>query len=108
MRGKYKFKVDFNAKQYIEIHLNWNYVDRTVPCSMKGYVKQALEEFKHIFTGKHHYAPSKIDRPDYGAKIQFAKIDTATPLLEIAFFTGIVSRANFFSLFFTTFSLFCK
>ena len=47
---------------------------------MKGYVKQALEELKHIFTGKHHYAPSKLDRPDYGAKIQFAKIDTATPL----------------------------
>ena len=47
---------------------------------MRGYVKQALEELKHIFTGKHHYAPSKIDRPDYGAKIQFAKDDTAPPL----------------------------
>ena len=47
---------------------------------MKGYVKQALEELKHIFTGKHHYTPSKLDRPDYGAKIQFAKIDTSTPL----------------------------
>ena len=48
--------------------------------SKKGYVKQALEELKHIFTGKHHFAPSKLDRPDYGAKIQFAKIDKATPL----------------------------
>ena len=47
---------------------------------MKGYVKQALEELKHIFTGKHHYTPSKIDRPDYRAKVQFTKIDTATPL----------------------------
>ena len=47
---------------------------------MKGYVKQALEELKHIFTGKHSYAPSKIDQPDYKAKVQFSKIDTATPL----------------------------
>ena len=39
MRGKYKFKVDFNAKQYIGSHLNYNYVDHTVRCSMKGYVK---------------------------------------------------------------------
>ena len=30
MRGKDKFKVDFDAKQCIGIHLNWNYVDRTV------------------------------------------------------------------------------
>ena len=61
MRGKYKFKVDFDAKQYIRIHLKWNYVEQTVQFSIKGYVKQALEELKHIFTTKHHYTPSKID-----------------------------------------------
>ena len=79
MRSKYKFKVDFDAKQYIRIHLTWNYIERTVQCSMKGHVQQALEELKHIFTGKHHYAPSKIDRPNYGAKIQLAKEDTVSP-----------------------------
>ena len=47
---------------------------------MKEYVKQELEELKHSVTGKHHYAPSKIDQPNYGAKIQFAKEDTAPPL----------------------------
>ena len=47
---------------------------------MRGYEKQALKELKHIFTNKHHYASSKIDRPNYGVKIQFAKVDTATPL----------------------------
>ena len=30
MQGKYKFKVDFDAEQYIGIHLNWNYFDCTV------------------------------------------------------------------------------
>ena len=80
MQGTYKFKVNFDAKQYFGIHLNWNYVNRTVRCSMRRYVDQALEKLKHIFTSKHHYAPSKIDRPNYGAKIQFVKIDTVTPL----------------------------
>ena len=70
MRGKYKFKVDFGAKQYIGIYLKWDYVEQTVRCSMKGYVKQALEELKHKFTAKDHYVPSKIDQPDYGASFR--------------------------------------
>ena len=36
---------------------------------------------KHL-TNKHHYIPSEIDQPDYGAKIQFAKEDTASPLSQ--------------------------
>ena len=64
MRGKSKFKVDFDVKQYIMIHLKWNYIDYHFQCSMRGYVKQTLEEFKHIFTAKYHYAPSKIEQVD--------------------------------------------
>ena len=99
MRGKYKFKVDFDAKQYIGIHLNWNYVDCTVRCSMREYAKQALEALKHMFTGKHYYAPSKIDRPDYRAKIQFAKINTAAPLslVQIKHIERVVGRFLYYA-----------
>ena len=48
MRSKYKFKIDFDAKQYIRIHLKWDYFKRQVICSMDGYVRNALEELKHI------------------------------------------------------------
>ena len=34
LKGKYKFKVDFDTKQYIGIHLKWNYIEHTVRCSM--------------------------------------------------------------------------
>ena len=44
MRLKYKFKVDFEAKQYIGIHLKWNYTSQEVIYSMEGYVAQALLE----------------------------------------------------------------
>ena len=47
MRKKYTFKVDFEAKQYIGIHLDWNYKTRELICSMRNYVKQALMELKH-------------------------------------------------------------
>ena len=50
---------------------------------MKGYTKQALEELKNIFTAKRHYAPSKLQQPNYGTKIQFIKEDTAPLLSEI-------------------------
>lgn len=73
MREKYTFKVDFEAKQYIGIHLKWNYETRELICSMKGYVKQALTELKHVARTRHQAAPSKVKRPNYGATTQFVE-----------------------------------
>lgn len=44
LQDKYKFKVDFNAKQFNVIHLNWNYDTCELIFRMKGYVKQTLIE----------------------------------------------------------------
>lgn len=70
MHLKYKFKVDFDAKQYIGINLVWDYQQRTVCCSMKDYIKQARIKLKHIPTNtRHHAAPSRMTRPTYGAHV---------------------------------------
>ena len=82
MRQKYTFKVDFDAKQYIGIHLDWNYMRRELICSMKNYVKQALMELKHAAKTRQQHAPSKLDRPEYVAKVQYAKVDESTELEE--------------------------
>ena len=82
MREKYTFKVDFDAKQYIGIHLDWNYMRRELICSMKNYVKQALMELKHAAKTRQQHAPSKLDRPEYGAKVQYAKVDESIELEE--------------------------
>ena len=64
MREKYTFKADDDAKQYIGVHLDWDYNQREVKCSMKGYVKQALVELEHKLTSnRHQRAPSQIIRP---------------------------------------------
>ena len=69
MRGKYKCKANFDKKQKISIHLKWNYFKYHICCSMRDYVKQALEKLKHMFVAKHHYRSSKIKQSDYEAQM---------------------------------------
>ena len=68
------------TKHYISIHLKWDYEKRELICSMEGYVKQALQEFSHTPSKTHCNGPSKVVRPNYDAKIQYAKDDTTKPL----------------------------
>lgn len=85
MQEKYTFKIDFEAKQYIGIQLDWDYETRELRCSMKGYVQEALKELEYIATSQRHYnAPSQMARPDYGATIQYVKEDTGTSLTPSA------------------------
>ena len=37
------------------------------------YVEQELKEFNHIQPKEQHMWPSKIERPAYGAKVQYVK-----------------------------------
>ena len=78
----YKFKVDEEAKQYVGIHLKWDYNKRTVRLSMDGYVKQALLEFQHGAPSAPYHVPSRYIPPQFGAKVQFAKVDESAPLTK--------------------------
>lgn len=98
--GKYyTFKVDEEAKQYVGIHLNWDYTKRTVRLSMDGYVKQALLEFQHPTPKKHYYAPSRYTPPSYGQKVQFAKVDETAPLTgeKINFIQRVVGKLLYYA-----------
>ena len=75
MREKYKFKVDYEAKQFIRVHLKWDYLKHKVICSMDGYVAKVLKELEHIFPKKHFYGPSNTMPPTYGTKIQYVQED---------------------------------
>jgi hypothetical protein len=77
MGAKYPFKVDWEAKQYIGIHLDWTYDsgNRSVVLSMPGYVQDALEELQHTAPKQHTYGPSHMEEPAYGQKIQYAKVE---------------------------------
>ena len=83
IQKKYKFKVDWDAEQYIGINLKWNYKEGKVILSMEGYTKQALKELGHSQPKQIHYGPSKMIRPDYGQKIQYVKTDETRPLTPV-------------------------
>ena len=63
MREKYKFKVDYEAKQYIGINFKWYYNKREVICSVERYVAKALKELEYIFQKKHLYGSSSTMPP---------------------------------------------
>ena len=47
---------------------------------MKDYVQDALRVLKHMIPKQHYKAPSLMERPVYGAKIQYVKEDISPPL----------------------------
>jgi hypothetical protein len=47
---------------------------------MDGCVEQALKELQHTVPKLHYKGPSKIERPDYGVKVQYVKHDTTAVL----------------------------
>ena len=72
----YTMTLDMDGKKYIGLDFDWDYDERTVTLSMDGYVIEALTELKHIASKQHFYGPSKMERPNYGAKVQYVKEDT--------------------------------
>jgi len=99
VREKYSFKVDWDAKQYIGIHLKWDYEKRELWTSMGGYVEQALKEFKHETPKQHYKGPSQIDRPDYGQTIQYVKIENSPPLIaaQIKYMQQVTGKFLFYA-----------
>jgi hypothetical protein len=99
LQEKYPLKVDWEAEQYIGIHLKWNYIDHEVLCSMDRYVEQALKKFHHIKPKQQHLGPSKIDRPDYGAKVQYVKEDVTDNLNkeQIKFVQQVTGKFLFYA-----------
>ena len=63
-------------------YLNCNCITQELIYSMKGYVRQALIELQHIPSKQTHIGPSKIERPDYSAKIQHVKGNDTDALMD--------------------------
>ena len=95
----YKLKVDVEAKQYVGIHLKWDYKERTVRLLMDGYVEQALKELEHKMSDTLTHSPSMYTPPTFGSKIQYAKIDRSAPLdsKEINFIQRAVGKFLYYA-----------
>jgi hypothetical protein len=92
IREKYPLEVDYDAKQYVGITLNWNYDTGELLC-------QVLKEFEHATPTSHYTAPSKIERPDYGVKVQYVKEDLTKHLQaeQIKFLQRVTGKFLFYA-----------
>ena len=77
----YVIKTDWDATQYCGLHLAWDYVNRTCDISIPGYINRALQRFKHPTPARPQHSPHAWQKPDYGAKVQYAlEEDLSLPL----------------------------
>ena len=90
-----KFKVDKDAKQWVQIHLKRDHNECTVRLSMDGCVKQSLSEFQHEAPSTPHHALSCCVPIQHGTKVWFAKIDETAPLAKdkITFVQKVVGES---------------
>lgn len=82
LQQKYKVTGDWDGSLYCGITLDWNYTNGTVDLSMPGYVQRALQRFQHTIAKRQEHAPYPWIPPKYGAPVQYATPDDATPPLD--------------------------
>ena len=74
--------IDWSGRIFLGIHLDWDYVNRTVTISMPNYVNKALSIFQHKNPKHDQHSPHPHTTPDYGANIQYAPPRTTSNITE--------------------------
>ena len=82
LRLLYTASVDWDAKQYCGLTLDFDYVKRTCDISIPGYIARALKRFDHPQPSRPQHAPHAWVKPQYGAKTQFAPSEDTSPALD--------------------------
>ena len=82
LTAHYPITTNWMGDKYIGIDLKWNYEKCELITSMKGYVKRALQKFRHPNPTKNHHGPEISNPPDYGQQQQMELIDKSPALHE--------------------------
>jgi hypothetical protein len=80
IEANYLVNTDWTGSKYIGIDLDWDFTNREVKLSIKGYVKKALKEYKNTPTPKPFDAPTKYHKLEFGQKIQYERTDESKSL----------------------------
>jgi hypothetical protein len=78
----YPITVDWKATKYIGLTIDWDYPRRKANIQMPGYLDKAFVRFKHQKPNKIQRSPHPHVITKYGAKIQYATEDDASPPLS--------------------------
>jgi hypothetical protein len=63
LQQKYTITTDWTGALYVRLHINWDYVQRTVDSSIPNYVTKALQRFKHQPPSTPQHAPHSYTHP---------------------------------------------
>jgi hypothetical protein len=84
LEGRYIAKADWDGNRYCGLTLEWDYEARTCKISMPGYIDRALQRFAHCAPAKPEDSPHAWQKPNYGAKVQYADHDADGILVNAA------------------------
>jgi hypothetical protein len=82
LKQHYEISEDWSGTKYIGITFEWDYSNRRVHLSMPGYITKALQRFGHEKPRRVQNSPHPHVAPVYGAKAQYAEMETPSPLLD--------------------------
>ena len=83
LKARYTISIDLEAKNYVGMQLDWDYINRTVGISMPNYIKDLLTNIQHKNV-KIEHAPHTYNVPVYGSKIQYVDNVDTSPVLPDA------------------------
>jgi hypothetical protein len=89
LRALYTITTDWDGALYLGMTLAWDYTQRTVDCSMPGYVSKALLKFQHPTPAKPQHSPHAWIAPSYGATTQLTAPPDLTAPLDAAGLTRL-------------------
>ena len=72
LKKHYDVTIDWEGKIFCGIHLEWDYKNRKVTCSMPGVAKKGLQRFNHPIPSRPQHSPHPWTAPKYGSSIQYA------------------------------------
>eukprot|EP00957_Ditylum_brightwellii_P138607 10564415-Ditylum_brightwellii.AAC.1 len=71
----YTITIDRKGNLFCGITLRWDYTNRTVDLSIPGYIRAALEQFKHPISNIPEHALHTYTRPQYKSGPQMAPLE---------------------------------
>ena len=74
LKTAYEISMDWTGSRYCGLTLKWDYTNRTCDISMPGCIERALARFQYSAGRSPEHAPHPWQRPNYGAKTQFAAL----------------------------------
>ena len=82
LQQHYKISIDWEGKDYLGLHLDWNYPHGYVDVSMPKYIPKLLSRLNHPAPKRPQFAPHRWTQPAFGQRIQFAPPPDSTSKLD--------------------------